>query len=162
MPTFIRTAAGLWINAPLTATAESEPQLFVDVATTSQTGVVKPDGTSITVDPDGTIHAPGGGGGGGGPTTQTDVTSTRLAGIVYQNTGASPRYVTVSILADPNAFTITALTDSNPAPLASVLNTTCTLDQFVTVFFIVLAGNFYTLVPSDLLSANIVNWVEWQ
>lgn len=32
-------------------------------ATTSQTGQVKPDGTTVTVDEDGTIHSAGGGGG---------------------------------------------------------------------------------------------------
>lgn len=36
-----------------------------DIATTSNLGLVKPDGTSITVDADGTIHSVGGGGGGG-------------------------------------------------------------------------------------------------
>ena len=35
------------------------------LATTSQTGQVKPDGTTVTIDNDGTIHSVGGGGGGG-------------------------------------------------------------------------------------------------
>lgn len=34
------------------------------IATTLAIGAVKPDGTSITIDPDGTIHSTGGGGGG--------------------------------------------------------------------------------------------------
>lgn len=34
----------------------------VDIATTSKAGIVKPDGTTITVDTDGTIHGVGGGG----------------------------------------------------------------------------------------------------
>ena len=34
-----------------------------DPATTTKTGVVKPDGTSITITADGTISAQGGGGG---------------------------------------------------------------------------------------------------
>ena len=36
----------------------------VPVATTETAGKVKPDGTTITVDEDGTIHSVGGGGGG--------------------------------------------------------------------------------------------------
>lgn len=32
----------------------------VDIATTTKAGIVKPDGTTITVDADGTIHSPGG------------------------------------------------------------------------------------------------------
>lgn len=36
----------------------------VPVATTEAAGIVKPDGTTVTVDPDGTIHSVGGGGGG--------------------------------------------------------------------------------------------------
>ena len=41
----------------------------VDIATTSKAGIVKPDGTTITVDTDGTIH----GVGGGGDVTQEDL-----------------------------------------------------------------------------------------
>ena len=40
----------------------------VPIATTSTPGIVKPDGTTITVDSDGTIHSVGGGGGTGGTT----------------------------------------------------------------------------------------------
>ena len=37
----------------------------IPIATTSRAGLVKPDGTTITVDQDGTIHSVGGGGGSG-------------------------------------------------------------------------------------------------
>ena len=40
----------------------------VPIATTSTPGIVKPDGTTITIDSDGTIHSVGGGGGTGGTT----------------------------------------------------------------------------------------------
>ena len=40
----------------------------IPIATIDSVGVVKPDGTTITVDPNGTIHAIGGGGGTGGTT----------------------------------------------------------------------------------------------
>ena len=40
----------------------------IPIATVNSVGVVKPDGTTITVDPNGTIHSIGGGGGTGGTT----------------------------------------------------------------------------------------------
>lgn len=43
--------------------AEEASQYVVEPATLSKAGVVKPDGTTTTVDEDGTIHAVGGGGG---------------------------------------------------------------------------------------------------
>lgn len=43
-----------------------------DIATTSKAGIVKPDGTSITVDADGTIHSVGGT---GGTSDYTDLTN---------------------------------------------------------------------------------------
>lgn len=44
------------------------------IATTERVGVVKPDGTTITIDPDGTIHASGG--------ANVDIATTEKAGIV--------------------------------------------------------------------------------
>lgn len=65
MPILISiTSSGLQIEEPLTATKESIPMISCQTATVGDVGVVKPDGTTITIDPDGTIHAPGGGGGG--------------------------------------------------------------------------------------------------
>lgn len=55
-------------NKPIstaTQTALDTKVNLTDIATTSDLGLVIPDGTSITVDADGTIHAVGGGGGGG-------------------------------------------------------------------------------------------------
>lgn len=40
--------------------AEALSNITVDVATTQTAGIVKPDGTTVTVDPDGTIHAAAG------------------------------------------------------------------------------------------------------
>ena len=40
--------------------AEAISNITVDVATTQTAGIVKPDGTTVTVDPDGTIHAAAG------------------------------------------------------------------------------------------------------
>lgn len=43
------------------------------IATVDKVGVVKPDGTTITIDQDGTIHSLGGGGGTGGTTNYNDL-----------------------------------------------------------------------------------------
>lgn len=54
-------------NKPIstvTQTALNAKVNKTDIATTSDLGLVKPDGTSITIDADGTIHSMGGGGGG--------------------------------------------------------------------------------------------------
>ena len=48
------------VNAINSIDVEASP-----IATTTTPGIVKPDGTTVTVDQDGTIHAAGGGGGGG-------------------------------------------------------------------------------------------------
>lgn len=68
-------------TATFTFTATTTPTINIDVviviinassgggipiATTSYPGIVKPDGTTITISSDGTIHSVGGGGGGGG------------------------------------------------------------------------------------------------
>lgn len=55
------------------ATKEEIPE--VDTATPEKAGKVKPDGTTITVDEDGTIHAVGGGGGTGGTSDYNALTS---------------------------------------------------------------------------------------
>lgn len=49
-------------TASITSPGVVEVDNTLPIATTSSTGVVKPDGTTITIDPDGTIHAVGGGG----------------------------------------------------------------------------------------------------
>lgn len=51
-------------HVTITATGSGGGGGDVPVATTETAGIVKPDGTTITVDPDGTIHSVGGGGGG--------------------------------------------------------------------------------------------------
>lgn len=56
------TADGLTLNQP-SVTVQLVPS-SVPVATPTTAGIVKPDGTTTTVDQDGTIHAIGGGSGG--------------------------------------------------------------------------------------------------
>jgi len=57
------------LNKPIstaTQTALNAKVNKTDIATTSDLGLVKPDGSTITIEADGTIHSVGGGGGGGG------------------------------------------------------------------------------------------------
>lgn len=44
-------------TVPTTSGGTGQPGVDIDVATTDKAGIVKPDGTSTTVDADGTIHA---------------------------------------------------------------------------------------------------------
>lgn len=56
------------LNKPIstaTQTALNAKVNKTDIATTSDLGLVKPDGSTITIEADGTIHSVGGGGGGG-------------------------------------------------------------------------------------------------
>lgn len=55
---------------------EAASAVNVPVATTETAGKVKPDGTTITVDSDGTIHSAGGGGGGSSYTFTNGLTET--------------------------------------------------------------------------------------
>lgn len=55
---------------------EAASAVNVPVATTTTAGKVKPDGTTITVDADGTIHSAGGGGGGSSYTFTNGLTET--------------------------------------------------------------------------------------
>lgn len=72
----------------------------VPVATISRVGVVKPDGTTISIDSNGTIHSIGGGGGGGSVTgvkgdTETDYRVGDV-NLTPQNIGAVPTTTTVN------------------------------------------------------------------
>ena len=62
-----------------TIDSDAQPTIVLDnrywpIADTNQVGLVKVDGTTITVDEDGTIHSVGGGGGGGGDEPITELT----------------------------------------------------------------------------------------
>ena len=69
-----------------------------DIATTSNLGLVIPDGTSITIDADGTIHSVGGGGGGGG--------SSNIIDSLWTNSSPTTAFTakTVSLSLSPYAF----------------------------------------------------------
>lgn len=44
-------------TAPIQSTGGTTPDISVDLATVGTVGVVQPDGSTITIDPDGTIHS---------------------------------------------------------------------------------------------------------
>ena len=62
MLTRIPMSQGGNAQSPLRSTQDSEPTISVDIATTTAVGVVKPDGTTVTIAADGTISATGTGG----------------------------------------------------------------------------------------------------
>jgi len=96
------TSGGMFLDTPLVSTQDSEPILSVEVATVADVGVVKPDGSTITITADGTISAPGGGGGGGGPTTQTPYTFP--AGSVTMVTAFASVLIRVSSVLSGSSF----------------------------------------------------------
>lgn len=75
---------------------------ITDIATTSDLGLVKPDGTSITIDADGTIHSVGGGGGGG--------SSVRT----MQISGTTNGYGNYILVLDPTQYTIVGIDTTLP------------------------------------------------
>lgn len=85
----ISTATQTALNAKVNKT---------DIATTSDLGLVMPDGTSITIDADGTIHSVGGGGGGGG--------SSNIIDSLWTNSSPTTAFTakTVSLSLSPYAF----------------------------------------------------------
>lgn len=89
------------LNKPIstaTQTALNAKVNKTDIATTSNLGLVMPDGTSITIDADGTIHSVGGGGGGGG--------SSNIIDSLWTNSSPTTAFTakTVSLSLSPYAF----------------------------------------------------------
>lgn len=85
----ISTATQTALNAKVNKT---------DIATTSNLGLVMPDGSTITIDADGTIHSVGGGGGGGG--------SSNIIDSLWTNSSPTTAFTakTVSLSLSPYAF----------------------------------------------------------
>ena len=96
--------------------------------------------------------------------TQGDSTSIRALGQVYLNTSGSPRFIAVTISANDGASDVViAKTDANAAPVLAVAgfshNSTIAAVS-VTLTFIVLAGNYYTVYASSG-APTITSWIEW-
>lgn len=155
-----------WINAlppggsssiDVDGTPVANPNL-VDSATVAFTVV----GSNIT--------ATATGGSYNGPTTQTAYTSpTRQPSVIYQNTGSTPRYI--SACGNANSVGsgntgITLMTDSSPTPSTIVSSSQGGLNvsqfQQLSIFGIVLPGNYYEITLIGGGTETIDVWVEWQ
>ncbi len=100
-----------------------------------------------------------------GPTSQTDVTGSRVLATVYQNTLTVPKFVNVTITdAAAESFRMNAISDANPAPalvVAAIQTSASVVTQFETLSFIVLPGNYYKVVRAIGASAVIDKWIEY-
>lgn len=88
------------LNKPIstaTQTALNAKVNKTDIATTSNLGLVMPDGTSITIDADGTIHSVGGGGGGGGG-------SQEVMPLLWTNPSPSSNFSAQTVSLDLSAY----------------------------------------------------------
>ncbi len=68
-------------------TFAAQAQERVPLATTARPGIVKPDGSTITIDEDGTIHSAGGGGGTTNGQTAAQVSAAIAGGAILQTNG---------------------------------------------------------------------------
>ena len=87
------------LNKPIstaTQTALNGKVNTTDIATTSDLGLVMPDGTTITVDADGTIHAVGGGSGGGTINTV----------LLWENSSPTSNFSAQTISVNVSAYTM--------------------------------------------------------
>ena len=100
------------------------------------------------------------------PTTQS--APTRALNVVYQNTGATPMMVTVSIvLIRAGGVQATAQVRSDSAtPPTTVIATTTTATAWTAdglqnypMSFWVIPGNYYTVVTTG--TATLASWIEW-
>ena len=90
---------------------------------------------------------------------QNSLTTTRHLGVTYQNTGATPRLVTVSLGAT-GAWSAVIVCDSSSSPSTQV-GSMGGLGASASCTFLVLPG-FYYYVYGPSGSPIIDNWTEWQ
>ena len=101
-----------------------------------------------------------------GPTVQTNYsTSGRVLGTIYQNTGTTPRYISVSLSMAVGQSSVAATTDSSSTPTTvcaqATVPTSGLAGYVLSMFFIVLPGNYYKV--SNVLGTNVIQeWFEWQ
>jgi hypothetical protein len=93
-------------------------------------------------------------------TTQTDVTSSRAIGSVYQNTGVKPLFVAVSVYLLTSS-TAQAITDSSSSPSTIVGNFGDSgSSNNAQLIMIVLPGNYYKVIQYTG-TVSLLNWIEW-
>ncbi|MFA5073118.1 MAG: hypothetical protein WC539_04400 [Nitrospirota bacterium] len=95
-----------------------------------------------------------------GPTTQNDVTGSRVIGTVYRNTTGKPMWVNV-VATVPNPYYVQLRTDAvNPPTVVCAFFHNNTGGAAIgTVGGWVLPGNYYTLYA--LGGGSVNNWIEW-
>lgn len=91
---------------------------------------------------------------------QAVVTGARALNTVFQNVGSKPLFVSVSL--GLNGASAQVMTDASLIPTTAVLSVSgsSSAPPGIPVFFIVLPGNYYRIVTSGAVAANI--WTEWQ
>lgn len=98
-------------------------------------------------------------------TSQSDVTAARALSVTYQNTTGKVMFVSVIINGGMNSAGAQAFTDATAAPTVHVSSYAYAgIDAIIqggagAMFFIVLPGNYYKVVPSG--SASMTAWIEW-
>ena len=94
-----------------------------------------------------------------GPTTQSDVTGSRALGTVYQNTTGNSMFISV-VAHKATAVALAAFTDSSNPPTTQVaVQTEFGVSSLLSVFFVVLNNNYYTVTMSG---GTLDNWIEWK
>lgn len=92
--------------------------------------------------------------------TQTDVTSFRVIGTVYQNTSGRTKFLMVTISTADVGNTITAYSDSNGSPSWVVgWGQTASYNQNVTLSFMVPNNYYYKVTATGSPTLRI--WTEW-
>ena len=130
---------------------------------TGATGATGNNGSAGATGPTGATGATGSGSG-GGPTTQTDVSTSRVLGTVYHNTTGKPLYVNVSVSLTATNTAVQAVTDSSATPTLIVCSRYVDFnptDDQSPFSFIVLPGNYYKVYGSLGSGQAISNWIEW-
>jgi hypothetical protein len=119
----------------------------IPVATTSSVGLVKPDGTTVTIDPDGTIHSTGGGG--SVVATFSDESGSRAYGTIYQNTTGKPILVSGGGQTSPGGSvgSLTALVGST-TPVFTIYATeaTATVSGAYVGFCFIVPDTWYYMI----------------
>lgn len=128
---------------------------------TGPAGATGPSGPS---GPTGAVGATGAtGSGSGGPTTISSnlAVTSRTIGTVYQNTGSTPMYVSVSASTGIAQITLGPLVDSSNPPTTNLAFPNCPLGGECFVFFIVLPGQFYEVETYTSTTMTGGQWFEW-
>lgn len=93
-----------------------------------------------------------------GPSTQNDVTASRVLGTVYQNTTGKPMFIAVTAIQNSSGQLLGYADTSNP-PTTEVGAQYGLTGWTHQVFFIVLPNNYYK--SSTDATATLTKWIEW-